>query len=237
MAMPSEYNRGIMKDRAKREGVEAVVLSFIGGMLDIYCLDHFNIFATMHTGNTIRFAANLAGGNFSALIEPGMIMIFFGLGIYIANILEKKNENRAERKLLLINTLLLLLAILIPVDDDPLHFTFADLCSASVFGIIGAFLIHSFIRFSTYSYSATMMTANINRLVTTVFRRIDEKDRKYDYAIILYILIILSFMVGVAFCHYYLIHSNSRTSIERNLILLVPALLMFLLCVSRKAKK
>ncbi|MCR5732210.1 MAG: DUF1275 domain-containing protein [Sphaerochaetaceae bacterium] len=225
-----------MKDRAKREGVEAVVLSFIGGMLDIYCLDHFNIFATMHTGNTIRFAANLAEGNFSALLEPGLIMIFFGIGIYIANIYEKKQQNRAERKLLLINSLLLILAILIPVDDDPLHFTFPDFCSASIFGIIGALLIHSFIRFSTYSYSATMMTANINRLVTTVFKRIDEKDRKYNYAIILYILIILSFMVGVAFCHYYLINSNSRTSIERNLILLIPSILMLLLSVRRVGK-
>lgn len=226
-----------MKEKSYRDGIEAVILSFIGGMLDIYCLDHFGIYATMHTGNTIRFAANLAEGNFSQLAEPGLIMLFFALGLYLANVYEKRNGNIAGRKLLLVNALLLLIAIFIPVDNDPNHFTFADLSSASVFGIIGAFLIHSFIRFSTYTYSATMMTANINRLVSTIFRRIDEKDGKYNYAIILYVLIIISFMVGVAFCHYYLIKVRGINSIVRNSILLLPTLLMVFLSFTRAGKK
>lgn len=223
------------------EGLEAVVLSFIGGMLDVYCLDNFNIYATMHTGNTIRLALNIADGNYSVIPEPLMIMIAFAIAIYVANVYESRRGKESLKGMLLIKAVLLIAAIFIPVDDNPMQFSFYDLLSAFVFGFIGAFIIHSFVKFNSNAYSATMMTANINRLMTTVFKRFSTKDKKHNYTILLYVLIILAFMLGVGFCHLYMKNAVSITGwnnhFSRNIVLLIPAVLMLVLVLSLHRKE
>ncbi|MBQ9308112.1 MAG: DUF1275 family protein, partial [Clostridia bacterium] len=61
----------------KTDAVIAVVLSFVGGMLDVYCLFNFNVYATLHTGNMIKLMTHLLDGNFAAFLDTTFVIIAF----------------------------------------------------------------------------------------------------------------------------------------------------------------
>lgn len=221
------------------EGTQAVILSFLGGLLDVYCKDCFGIYATMHTGNIINLGIDIAEGRFHKIPEPLLIILAFAIGIYAANAYESRRGRRAIGGMLKINTILLCAAVFIPVDENPGLFAWQDLASAVIFGIVGAFMIHTFVRFNSWTYSSTMMTANINRMMTSLYSRIARGEKESGHAVLLYAMIILMFTLGVVLGHAYLSHIPAKTESlgilkTRNLILILPILGMTTLYVTLK---
>ena len=189
------------KRRLKPDAVIAVTLSFMGGLLDVYCLYNFNVYATLHTGNMIKLITHLLDGNIAAFLDTLLVLFAFGAGIFLTNIYASQRKRRNEGEMFLISFVLLLLAFAIPNDGAPGELSAWKRLAAALIGLEGAFLIHSFMRFGEYAYSATTMTANINRMVSALHKRVAEKDRTQNYAIAVYLMIFAAFTLGVA-CGY-----------------------------------
>ena len=135
------------KRRLKPDAVIAVTLSFVGGLLDVYCLYNFNVYATLHTGNMIKLITNLLDGNFAAFFDTLLVLFAFGAGIFLTNIYVSKRKRRNEGEMFLISFVLLLLAFVVPNDGVPGELSAWTRLSATLIGLEGAFLSHSFRRF------------------------------------------------------------------------------------------
>ena len=226
------------------ESITAIILSFIGGILDVYCLFNFNIYGTLHTGNVIKLVINLVDGNLSMFFASLFILLTFGIGIYFANIFENRHNDKGVKGLIYISILFLTAAILVPNDRAPGELSYLKFLSATLFGFEGAFLLHCFSRFCDYSYSATTMTANINRFVSNLYERIVKKDKTKGYGLLTYALIFIFFMfgVGVGYCYLKFLpvfDAGFMSLYGYNFILLLPIACMItvLMMTKRIAKK
>ena len=226
------------------ESITAIVLSFIGGLLDVYCLFNFNIYGMLHTGNVIKLVTNLIDGNIDLFFATLFIILSFAIGIFFANLYEQKRKNKSARGLLIITIVLLFLTILVPNNKEAGTLSFIKYIAALLFGLEGAFILHSFTKFGDYSYSATTMTANINRFVTNIYERVVNKDKTKGYGILNYALIFVAFMSGVAVGYSYMkfmpvFEGGFMGLYEYNFILLIPLLLQIaiLIAVVIKDKK
>mgnify|MGYP003571360539 CR=1 FL=1 len=213
----------------KSEALTAIILSFVGGILDVYCLFNFNVYATLHTGNIIKLVTNLVDGNISMFLATLFILIAFSVGIFFVNWFEKRHEKTGMKASLVMSIILLVLAMCVPNDTAPGILSNLKFLAATIFGFEGAFILHSFVKFGDYSYSATTMTANINRLVTNVYNRVSTKDKKYNLGIFVYLLIFAFFMLGVGVGYCFLkflptFETGFMSLYGYNLILIVPAL-------------
>ena len=213
------------------ESIIAIILSFIGGLLDIYCLFNFNIYGMLHTGNVIKLVTNLIDGNIDMFLATLFIIISFMIGIFLSNLYEQKRKKKSISGLLIIATIILLLIIFVPNDKEAGILSYFKYVAALLFGLEGAFILHSFAKFGDYSYSATTMTANINRFVTNIYERVVNKDKTKGYGILTYALIFIFFMIGVALGYSYMkfipiFDSGFMGLYEYNFILFIPLSLL-----------
>ena len=211
------------------ESITAIALSFIGGILDMYCLFNYNIYGMLHTGNFIKMVQYIIDGNIEMFLASFFIILSFAIGIFLANLFEKKSKHNTPKNLLIITIVLLICAMAIPNNHDAGKLSKMKFFGAIIFGFEGAFILHSFVKFGDYSYSATTMTANINRLVTNVYNRVSTKDKKYNFGIFVYLLIFAFFMLGVGVGYFFLkflptFETGFMSLYGYNLILIVPAL-------------
>ena len=228
----------------KKENIIAVILSFIGGILDIYCLMNFDLYATLHTGNIIKLATCLIDKNYYMFIATFLIIIFFGIGIYIANAIENGNKKSNIRKLFIASIVILIISLFVPNDAPQGELSGLKMLSAIIFGLEGAFIIHSFVSFGEFYYSATTMTANVNRLVTSVYKRVHDKDKNNNYGILTYLFIFIFFMLGVAAGYLYLtsvpnFENEFMNLYKYNFLIIIPIILMIscLIITDIKSKK
>ena len=217
----------------KKENIIAIVLSFIGGILDIYCLMNFNLYATLHTGNIIKLVTCLVDKNYYMFIATFLIILFFGIGIYIANAIENGNKKSNIRKLFIASIVILIISLFIPNDAPHGELSSLKMISAILFGLEGAFIIHSFVSFGEFYYSATTMTANVNRLVTNIYKRVHDKDKNNSYGILTYLLIFIFFMLGVAVGYLYLtsvpnVENKFMNLYKYNFLIVIPIILMMI---------
>ena len=216
------------------ESFVAIVLSFIGGIFDVYCLFNFNIYAMLHTGNIIKLVTNLIDGEYAMFLATLLIVLAFAVGIYLANVYEHRRKEKGNRGMLIISMLLLLAAAAVPNDTAPGVLSPLKLLASVLLGLEGAFLVHSFIRFGDYSFSATTMTADINRFVTGIYNRISTKDKKHNYGILVYLLIIVFFILGVGagYTYLHLLPTFGEGFLKLygyNLLLILPLVCMIVL--------
>jgi len=223
------------------EAFVAVVLSFIGGIFDVYCLFNFNIYAMLHTGNIIKLVTNLIDGEYAMFLATLLIVLAFAVGIYLANVYEHRRKEKSNKGALVISMLLLLAAAAVPNDTAPGVLSPLKMLASVLLGLEGAFLVHSFIRFGNYSFSATTMTADINRFVTGIYNRISTKDKKHNYSILVYLLIFAFFILGVGMGYAYLsllptFSGGFMKLYGYNMLLLLPMLCMVVLLIVPEPK-
>ena len=217
----------------KYDSIVAIILSFIGGILDIYCLINFDLYATLHTGNMIKLATYFIDKDSFMFLTTTLILLSFGIGIYLANVIENRNKKENTRELFIVSIVILVMAMLIPNDAPQGVLSVAKMIAAVLFGLEGAFIIHSFVSFDEFKFSATTMTANINRLVTNIYNKSHDKEKKKSYGISTYIFIFIAFLLGVALGYLYLTHivflNNKFLDLYKyNLLIVVPIILMFI---------
>ncbi len=229
------------------ERTKALILSFIGGMLNAFCKDNYGIYSTMQTNNTVTLVSKIVEGNFSEILPLVCIIVSFITGIIFACSCERHCGERAIRRLLFVCAVCIIAVIFVPGSAHQGFSSGFDLVSAGFIGFVSAIMLHSFIKSGAHSYTPTMMTANMNRLMTAFYNRLSARGRKPRYAVFLYCMVFVAFMAGVALCHFYLLRFSMfggkekmlysedfayELSLKRNLVLSVPAVLFLFLAFS-----
>ena len=161
--------------------VTALLLTFAGGFTDAYTFIYRGgVFATMQTGNLIKFFINLTNGEFKlAFLLP---IVFFIIGCVIAGLLRKC---KYQAHIALISLLVIyIIAGLCPKTEV------WDVVSVSLLSIVGAMQFEAFRRCLGYRYTSTMCTNNIRLFSVSIA----EGKRK---AVALYASIIATFVVGI----------------------------------------
>ena len=127
--------------------VSAVLLTFAGGFTDAYTFIHRGaVFATMQTGNLIKFFISLTNGEFKLMfILP---IAFFILGGVIAVLLRKC---KYQAHIVLISLIVsYVFAGLCPKNDA------WDIVSVCILSIVGAMQFEAFRVCLGYRYTSTM---------------------------------------------------------------------------------
>ena len=161
--------------------ISAVLLTFAGGFTDAYTFIHRGaVFATMQTGNLIKFFISLTNGEFKLMfILP---ISFFILGGVIAVLLRKcKYQAHIVLTSLIVSYVF---AGLCPKNDA------WDIVCVSILSIVGAMQFEAFRVCLGYRYTSTMCTNNMRLLSTGI------AEGKWK-TVLLYASIITTFIVGI----------------------------------------
>ena len=161
--------------------ISAVLLTFAGGFTDAYTFIYRGVvFATMQTGNLIKFFISLTNGEFKLLfILP---IAFFILGCVIAALLRK---SKYQSHIVLISLIVTYVAAgLCPKNDT------CDIVCVSILSIVGAMQFEAFRVCLGHRYTSTMCTNNI-RLFSVGIAEAKGKT------ILLYASILTTFIVGI----------------------------------------
>ena len=161
--------------------VSALLLTFAGGFTDAYTFIYRGgVFATMQTGNLIKFFISLTNGEFKLLfILP---ILFFILGCVIAALLRK---SKYQSHIVLISLIVAyVVAGLCPKNDT------WDIVCVSLLSIVGAMQFEAFRVCLGHRYTSTMCTNNI-RLFSVGIAEAKGKT------ILLYASILITFIVGI----------------------------------------
>ena len=161
--------------------ISALLLTFTGGFTDAYTFIYRGgVFATMQTGNLIKFFINITNGEFKlAFLLP---IVFFIIGCVIAGLLRKC---KYQAHIVLISLIVIyVVAGLCPKTEV------WDIVSVSLLSIVGAMQFEAFRVCLGYRYTSTMCTNNMRLLSSGIA---EGKGK----TILLYASIITTFIVGI----------------------------------------
>jgi uncharacterized membrane protein YoaK (UPF0700 family) len=161
--------------------ISALLLTFAGGFTDAYTFIYRGgVFATMQTGNLIKFFINLTNGEFKlAFLLP---IVFFIIGCVIAGLLRK---SKYQAHIALISLIVAYIgAGLCPQTEV------WDIVCVSLLSIVGAMQFEAFRVCLGYRYTSTMCTNNIRLLSVNIA---EGKGK----VIAIYASIIASFIIGI----------------------------------------
>ena len=229
----------------------ALILSFCGGMLDAYSLTNRGFFALMQTGNLISVFINLVKGDWDSLLVSFIVVITFIIGLILSNFIEyiyekKKKDYRPLE--LVISLILLVLVIFIPVEYameeailEAKDLSWPNLASNILLALIGSMFLESFRKMNSKNFTSTMMTANLQRMVSSFFIGEEKHDKNEIISGFDYIFIILSFGLGVmtSYGYFHLLkdnfidNNNYYLQIVPNLILVLPILIILATLIGR----
>ncbi len=161
--------------------ISALLLTFAGGFCDAYTFIYRGgVFATMQTGNLIKFFIAITNSTFSlALLLP---IVFFIIGCIVASLLRKcKYQSHIA--------LISLLIVFTIVGFCPQSETW-NIVTVSALSLVTAMQFEAFRRCLGYRYTSTMCTNNMRLLSNGIAEMAPRK-------ILLYVSIILVFSIGI----------------------------------------
>ncbi|MCR5787239.1 MAG: DUF1275 domain-containing protein [Acholeplasmatales bacterium] len=172
----------------------AIFLLIASGAFDAYSYYmRGGTFATMQTGNMILLGYNLINGN---IIKGLMYLIpisSFFMGVFIATLIElklKKYKKFHWRQLIII----LEIAVIIPamfVKQGDYNFI-----SNMLVSFAAGMQLHSFRKIKGFNVATTMCTGNLKSSGQALAKYSYFKDKKYLKELGLYIILIISFIIG-----------------------------------------
>lgn len=170
-----------MKKIQSIEIIIAILFTILGGYADAYTfVIRGGTFATMQTGNLIKFFINLANGQF--LLMFLLPIIFFCLGGMLAVLLSKFKYYRPI-------AISLLFVIYLASSFCPKNEAWDIVCVSSL-SIAGALQFEAFHHCLSYSYTSTMCTNNMRLFSTNL---VQGKIR----TALFYLMIIACFILGI----------------------------------------
>lgn len=178
--------------------VTPIILSFVGGFFDIYCLIYRGgNFCFLQTGNLIYLARDIINSNYPSVYRCLYIFAAFSIGLIIANLLSYLLRKKNKECLIHIILLTIVFFLIIPNYFFAKTNTF-DWSYIGVFalGLVGGILLESF-RFSYLAYTSTMMTNNYKMFMHALLTGVIEKNKGERHKAYIYFLIILAFVLGV----------------------------------------
>lgn len=197
----------------------AFLLTFIGGMLEIYSYKlKDGIFATAITGNIVRmvyYLNRVSGDNIRNIIKYGLPILFFILGVSTTEILKInfKNFNIKIWREVILSTEIMAM-IIIP-------FIPSDVFSVSLIAFVSGAQVQAFRKVYGKVYMSTMCTGNTRSLVEAVINKRRDEAK-------LYVTVILGFISGVLVGDYIIIY------IDKYMTFICVILLILIINIIRK---
>lgn len=168
----------------------ASVLCGAGGFLDAYSYTaRGGVLATAQTGNMIFLCAGLAQGDFARALACFLPIAAFSLGV-LTSLLCKKTFYHNEAllaALVLFAQLAVLCAVPFIGTDGVANALISYACGAQ---------IAVFRAVKGHAYATTMCTGNLRSALENGFKYANTKNEKYKNAVFIYIIVIISFLLG-----------------------------------------
>ncbi len=223
-----------------------LIACFSCGILDAYTLFFKGFFGMLQTGNLVNSMFYLVNGQFEFLLVYIPVTLSFLFGLFVSNIIETKCDKKVIHSptiLTFLAIIILLIIICIPssfeVSNGNVDFHKLDwqnILADCLFAVLGAFLFKSYSRLDAAHFTSTMMTANLARMVNSIYLGIVKKDKLERQKALDYIAIIFCFLVGVAtftlFYKFSFMENYSESILGNyfpNMILLLPFLLILII--------
>ena len=170
-----------------------IMLAFIGGFMDAYSyICRGEVFANAQTGNMLLVGVNLYEGKFDNVIHYLFPVMFFGIGILIAEILRYKLENKDLfhwRQL----SILLEALVLFGVGFMPQSM---NLIANSLTSLACGIQVESFRKIRGNGIATTMCIGNFRSANENMFKYFKEDNKGAGEKSLLYFFIILCFVRG-----------------------------------------
>lgn len=177
----------------------AALLSVSGGLQDVYTyIARGGVFANAQTGNIILLSQSLCTQNWLAVLRYFVPILFFALGIAVAEEIRQSCRNAQRlhwRQLVLLIEILLLFCVgFLPEKWNLLANTMVSFACAMQ--------VQSFRKVNGYVFASTMCIGNIRSGVEALSRYVYEKDRNSLVRFFKYVALILIFAVGAGMGYY-----------------------------------
>ncbi len=197
----------------------ACILSVAGGFLDIYTyLYRGKVFANAVTGNMVLFGFNLANWQWHDCLKYLLAILFYGLGIFVAELVHKiLPESRRftwHQQVILLELFCLLPVCFIPYGN-------LDFLVNALISFVCALQVQTFRRVHGLPFASTMCTGNLRSGTEALFHFLTGKNRDEMKKVFYYYGIIVCFIGGAA-TGGILLHVCGHS-----VFLLVPASLIF----------
>ncbi|EHO82620.1 hypothetical protein HMPREF0380_01477 [Eubacterium infirmum F0142] len=189
--------------------------------MDAYSyLFHGQVFANAQTGNMLLLGVNIAAGNFAIATNYIWPVLFFAIGIIIADIFNAVKKIKIihwrQISVLLEAIILTAVAFMPELSDDVANALISFACGIQV---------QSFRAIRGNSITTTMCIGNFRSGTSNLDRFLFTKEKSYLRKSLLYYGIIVSFVAGA------IIESVLIRILGRYAILFSSALLLIALCI------
>lgn len=217
-----------------------IILSIIGGMVEMFSYLSINMFAMMETGNIISLIYNIVSLNGLSFIYPLTSIILFIIETILISLIKKRAKNEVKYINISLFSLLLIsfLHLFVFESNDELatnSFDIFKLLSVILTTSFGVILVFIFPKFNNINFVPVMMTNNI-KIVSKMLGENEVKSEKIKF--FSYLIVILSFILGAvisSLLYFYkdFIFKNTLTdySINQNIVYLLIFILLFIVLI------
>ena len=224
----------------------ALLLTFVGGFLELYSLKVHGVFAGMQTGNLITmFTALVDGKTTRALFRLAVIGVFF-LGCFLSEMIRlflKKRKRRWEPVILVGEIVFLLPLFFLPAKGRDIIAEMAeptgiDIVADIFLALFSSFQYASFRTVNGTSYASTMMTNLLTSIAKDLALLSSKKDEDAALRLLEHGLILVFFIAGFLVFYLSLLFLNGGSDLSLRLILFIPIIiLVFLFILSLSLSK
>lgn len=175
----------------------AVLLTLAGGYLDSYTyVDRGGVFANAQTGNIIKLGLRIAEGNVEECLTYLVPISAFAIGVlsalFVERWMQKRDLHYIRRSALMIEIIALCLVSLIPSAEH------TNMLANALVSFACAIQMEAFPVFIGQPIATTVSTGNLRKGIDSLFKAIADHDRAKLKTALVYFLIVLLFITGVA---------------------------------------
>ena len=170
----------------------AILLSFLGGALDVYCHIHFHSLVATQTGNIVLLIADLHPDNWENTWIKLTSIFCFSIGFVLGIIIREKSKTPLWRAYSLI-PLLLVTAI------TPILFNLSYL----IVGLLGVgtglmMLTFSDSQIESHPFTIMMTSGNYRKMLSSWYRffHFSSEREKIKRQAVNYTIVVVSFVIG-----------------------------------------
>ena len=208
----------------------ALLLTFVGGFLELYSLKVHGVFAGMQTGNLITLFTDLIDGNVTQAFYRLYVLLSFLVGCFLAEgirFLLRKRKLPIETIILLFELFFLLPLFFLPIGETTGDVDTLDIVPDIFLALFSSFQYTTFRKVNGESYATTMMTNLLSNIAKDAFILAHEKEGKAAIPLLEHFLVLLFFVFGVLTFYLFDVHFL-QSDLSLRLVVLLPFFLLFL---------
>lgn len=203
----------------------AAFLSVSGGLQDAYTyLSRGHVFANAQTGNIVLLSQHISEGDFHAILHYFIPLIFFALGVAVAEIIRQEYQNAQRihwRQLVLILEILLLFLVGFLPES-------CNLLANAMVSFSCAMQVQAFRKINSYAFASTMCIGNIRSGMESLCAYRQTHNKRTLYKAMHYLGVIFLFAFGAGLGNRLILLWGMHTIWASCLLLFISFSLMFI---------